>query len=71
MGMTIDKSIAELEVLKGNTFSYMPAHQSFITAIETMRKYQKIEQLIADYEEYKWERIEVSDIRRILDGNDD
>ena len=47
MGMTIDDSIMELEILKKNTFSYMSAHQAFITAIETMRKYQ---QLQADYE---------------------
>lgn len=46
MGMTIDKAIAELELLKKNTFSYMSAHQAFITAIDAMRKYQKIEELI-------------------------
>lgn len=44
---------------------------SISTALDTMRKYEKIEQIISDYEEYKWETIEVSDIRRILDGNVD
>lgn len=48
MGMTIDDSIMELEILKKNTFSYMSAHQAFITAIETMRKYQKIEEILKD-----------------------
>lgn len=41
--MTIDKTISELELLKKNTFSYMTANQAFTTAIDTMRKYQKIE----------------------------
>lgn len=39
--------------------------------IEAANKYQKIKQRIADYEEYKWERIDVKDIREIIDGNDD
>ena len=66
--MTIDETITEFENLQKNTFSYMSAHQAFITAIDTMRKYQKIEQIIADYEEYKWEQIDVNDIRKIIDG---
>ena len=44
--MTIDKSITELEILKKNTFSYMPAHQAFTTAVNIMHKYQKIQKII-------------------------
>ena len=46
MGMTIEEAIAELELLKKNTFSYMSAHQAFITAIDTMYKYQKIKEIL-------------------------
>lgn len=49
MKMTFDNAIAELELLKKNTFSYMSAHQAFITAIDTMRKYQKIEQIVSEW----------------------
>ena len=74
MGMTIDKAIAELELLKKNTFSYMSAHQAFITAIDTMKKYRKITVI------YQWAKdrsylIETDDIMDKLkevveDGND-
>ena len=50
MGMTIDKTISELEILKKNTFSYMTANQAFTTAIDTMRKYQKIQNIINNTE---------------------
>lgn len=43
MGMSIDKTISELEILKKNTFSYMTANQAFATAIDIICKYQKIE----------------------------
>lgn len=46
MKMTIDESIKELEILKKNTFSYMPAYQAFTTAVNIMRKYQQIEQIM-------------------------
>ena len=46
-------------------------NESVDIAIDTMRKYQKIEQLIADYEEYEWETIDIKDIRGIIDGNVD
>ena len=68
MGMSIDKAIAELEILKKNTFSYMSAHQAFITAIETMRKYQKIEQIMEGY--HRTPMHCVLDISEVLeDGN--
>ena len=66
MGMTIDKTISELEILKKNTFSYMSAHQAFITAIETMRKYQKIEDI---YYHQSGEALENSLRAVIEDGN--
>ena len=47
MGMTIDKTISELEILKKNTFSYMTANQAFTTAIDTMHKYQKIQKIVS------------------------
>ena len=49
MGMTIDDTISELETLKKCTFSYMRDYHAFTTAIKTMRKYQKIEQIIKDW----------------------
>ena len=75
MGMTIDKAIAELELLKKNTFSYMSAHQAFITAIDTMKKYRKIKDILKDdtyYEEYgnNAEKFIVSAISEVIeDGN--
>ena len=73
MGMSIDEAIGLLE--RGSQYNYYDSAEDFCKAydmaIDTMRKYQKIEQLIADYEEYKWERIDVKDIREIIDGNDD
>lgn len=64
--MTIDKSIAELEVLKKNTFSYMSAHQAFITAIDTMRKYQKIVEIVGNYGfDTSWECLR--QIRKVLE----
>ena len=50
MGMTIDETISELEILKKMTFSYMTANQAFSTAIDTMRKYQKIKEILDDWE---------------------
>ncbi len=46
MGISIDKTISELEILKKNTFSYMTANQAFTTAIETLKKYQKITEIV-------------------------
>ena len=51
--MSIEKTINELELLKKNTFSYMTANQAFTTAINTMRKYQKIQEIVSDFREYQ------------------
>ena len=82
MGMTIDESrqlLSQYQKLfnslngdyKLSQVQISELSHSIGNALDTMRKYQKIEQLVSDYEEYKWDRIEVSDIRRILDGNVD
>ena len=47
---------------------YYDAHD---LAVIILRKYQKIEQLIADYENEEWEQIAVYRIREIIDGKDD
>ena len=51
--------------------SYGIMAESLQMAISIMRKYQKIEQLIADYENEEWEQIAVYRIREIIDGKDD
>ena len=68
MGMTSDDAIYILEngLNVDGTWS-----NALNIAIDTMRKYQKIEQLIADYEKYGWEEIDVKDIREIIDGKID
>ena len=73
MKMTIDNAISELELLKKNTFSYMSAHQAFITAIDTMRKYQKIEQIISEWNNHCIStQVAISEIANevIEDGNE-
>ena len=65
------KTLIELyHYIKGDThfcgYNEENATQSLETAIETMKKYQKIEQIIADYEKY-----DIKDIREIIYGNDD
>lgn len=55
MGMTIDESITELEKARDSIepclFLDEAIDQSMKTAIEVMRKYQKIEQIIKDWED--------------------
>ena len=70
MGMTIDKTISELEILKKNTFSYMTANQAFTTAIETMHKYQKIEEIVKNTQQLCSYGSAFIDIREVVeDGN--
>ena len=68
MEITLEEAIKQLGTYTIPCGKYKAAYDM---AIDTMRKYQKIEKIISDYEEYKWEHIDVKDIREILDGNDD
>ncbi len=70
MGLSIDKTISELEILKKNTFSYMTANQAFTTAIETMKKYQKIEQIVEDRYGKPTFKFMDAIVKVVEDGND-
>lgn len=78
MGMTIYESIRELEKARDSIEPYIfideVMDQSMKTAIDIMRKYQKIEQIIKDHdadnmpEDYWY----IDRIREVVDdGNDD
>lgn len=74
IGMTTQKAIEHLLDIMDS----MPDdacgdwRDSLAYAIDTMRKYQKIQEIIDDYEGEGWERIAISDIREVMDnGNDD
>ena len=72
--MSIDKSITELEILKKNTFSYMSAYRAFTTAVNIMRKYQKIKEQVdiaIDKENFAISGARLIQIREIINGNDD
>ena len=72
MGITIDETISEFEILKKSTFGYMRANQAFKKAIETMRKYQKIEQIFKDIEECSLvEDFALDEIREIIEGGNE
>ena len=76
MGMSIDEAIGLLE--RGSQYNYYDSAEDFCKAydmaIDTMRKYQKIEQIIKDHdndripEDYWY----IDKIREVIeDGNDD
>lgn len=77
MGMTINEIIEELEETKDYPASDPASDEALNGAIATMRKYQKIQEILKDdtyYEEYgsNAERFIVSAISEVLeDGNDD
>ena len=67
MGMSIDKSITELEILKKNTFSYMSAHQAFTTAVIILRKYQKIQEIVKNTQQLCSYGSAFIDIREVVE----
>ena len=72
--MTIDEAIRQIldSVLKNKTiYLFYEDRVALCRALNIMRKYQKIEQLIADYENEEWEQIAVYRIREIIDGKID
>lgn len=72
--MTIDETISELEILKKNTFSYMTANRAFTTAIDTMRKYKKIQEIYKRFQKdgnYYHHMAWLDVMEVVQDGNDD
>ena len=55
MGMSIDEAIGLLE--RGSQYNYYDSAEDFCKAydmaIDTMRKYQKIEQIVSDFRKYQ------------------
>lgn len=56
MEMTIDE--AQTALKKERKYALHENKQAFDVAIETMRKYQKIEQILDDYDLEAWEVLE-------------
>ena len=75
MGMSIDEHIGVIEDLKSTMSVCMPEPEkteictSLSEAIETMRKYQKIEKIVNGNTNGAYSNI--AEIRRIINGNDD
>ena len=68
MGMTIDEAIKQLEAYTIPCGKYKVAYD---LAVETMRKYQKIEQIVADRKGKLVLDTLVAIIKVVEDGNDD
>ena len=49
MGMTIDDAIKRIDNIMFTKFTTVKDEDAFLTAIDTMRKYQKIEDIVRDY----------------------
>ena len=70
MGMTIDEAIGELESTKDYPASDPASDEALDFAIDTMRKYQKIQKIVADKGLFFDDKYFL--IREVLeDGNDD
>ena len=69
MGMTIDKAIKQLETYTIPCGKYKEAYD---LAVDTMRKYQKIEQIYSDYMKYMNPDNLIDRLCEVVDdGNDD
>lgn len=77
MGMTIDEAINTLEYIKNNPTNDVDAQllpeaiKLFDTAIDTMRKYQKIKHIINDVPYLDKDEYKIASIKEIIDENDD
>ncbi len=71
MGISIDKAINGVEKRILPIYDNDADHQALITAIETMRKYQKIQEIVGNYGfDSSW--LCLKKIREVMeDGNDD
>jgi len=72
MGMTIDKAINGIEKRILPIFDNDADHQSLVKALDTMRKYQKIEEIVKEWRESGLLQDKFYDlINEVLkDGND-
>lgn len=73
MGMTIDNHIEVLKSYHNGFTGYVDNLQDSIdVAIETMRKYEKIKQIINEYKQDGWTRVFIDDLEEVMeDGNDE
>jgi hypothetical protein len=74
MGMTIDEAITWIITISEHEGEDIPIYDTDVeaikTAVSTMRKYQKIEQILDDYDLEAWEVLEM--IKKVIeDGKDD
>ena len=69
MGMTIDE--AQTALGKERKYALHENKQAYDIAIETMRKYQKIEQIIKDWECGRFsDAVGCLRVKEVLNGND-
>ena len=70
MGMSIDDIIQGIQIIKAQAEWAYPLDWQIVLdgATETMRKYQKIEQILDDYDLEAWEVLE--NVKKVVeDGN--
>ena len=68
MGMTIEEAIKELSEFKDKSWDGMP-EEVIDLAIDTMRKYQKIEQIVKSKTTRLSYDIGFEQIKGVIDGN--
>ena len=68
MGMSIDDALEVLEVINNKRESpafVINGHMAMKIAVDTMRKYQKIAQILDEYDLESWEILEM--IRKVVE----